>query len=381
MDTYISAFPWDLTDEGVDVVLDRLRGELGASGLVVWLAAPATQVLRTGNIDPRMVRHDGGLYFHSQEQSYHGTRLKPIPAASARGRCQITAAAQGCHERGLALRLIVSASRTGTLARRHEELACKNLWGIKSPSTICLSNPDVQTFLVGLLRETRERFPSASIELRDWHITARDVFQESWQTSRDLSEAEKEMLSICFCESCFQQAESAGVDVESARRHVQALLDHSLSQTGAPQHRRESLFLESPPLGAYLAAQAQVLRNLLRRLAENSRSALIVDQANLTPLTAMCDDDLPESAAPLLTLLSGELLRSKYLHSTNKKRHLRWPVQTVVTGGQELVAQLAQAAETGVASAEIESYGWFTESIWTVLKQALRFSRRRLGGE
>ena len=44
--TLVSCYLWDLVDEGIEEVLDRLQGEAGATGVGVGVCCPRTAVLR-----------------------------------------------------------------------------------------------------------------------------------------------------------------------------------------------------------------------------------------------------------------------------------------------------------------------------------------------
>ena len=52
----VSAYPWDVLDEGIDEVLDRLHGELGATGLILWAGCAPLLHVRGREIEPRIVR-------------------------------------------------------------------------------------------------------------------------------------------------------------------------------------------------------------------------------------------------------------------------------------------------------------------------------------
>ena len=54
---FMAVYPWDLADEGLEGVLDRLRGEVGLTGLSLWVGAPAGTRGLHASADPRR-RHD-----------------------------------------------------------------------------------------------------------------------------------------------------------------------------------------------------------------------------------------------------------------------------------------------------------------------------------
>ncbi|MCH7993863.1 MAG: hypothetical protein IIB57_05395, partial [Planctomycetes bacterium] len=61
--TFLTAHPSDVLDAGVDFVLDRVCGELGATGLAVWAALPATNRLCVRQDAACFDSSPGGLLF------------------------------------------------------------------------------------------------------------------------------------------------------------------------------------------------------------------------------------------------------------------------------------------------------------------------------
>lgn len=376
MDAFVSAFPWDLLDGGPEAALDRLGGEVGVSGISIWVGVPPVHTVCLHGEGPGISKSDGGLFFLPSDDAYRGTRLRPILGHFSKSRCPLRVIQNSCRERGLAVRAVVSAARTGLITRRHEELACKNVFGQPSHSTICLQNPDVQHYLIGLVGDMASNAEVRSMVLRDWWIGWAEAFDGSLTSARTLSETEKQLLGICFCESCFQKGENEGADPAAAHRHAKTLLDRSLSFAESPNVTWKSVMAEFPALSAYCDVQRRSLAGLFQRIADGSGCQVLVD-AEVSLSTTAAFEGREFSEAVVRPVLSREELFVLGNPTTNAVRHLRFPANYVILQGSDLVSQISQVAATGVSSIEIESYSMLPESTLTILKQAIRFARRQ----
>src|SRR5262249_48576048 len=88
---------WDLVDEGIDTVLDRLKGEAGITGISVPLSCPVDTYFRPHQgVSPRRFRTRGGVQFQPHSQTYASTRLRPIVAEWLRKTNPLTQVAEAC---------------------------------------------------------------------------------------------------------------------------------------------------------------------------------------------------------------------------------------------------------------------------------------------
>ncbi len=367
LQTFISAFPWDLTDEGEDEVLDRLHGEIGVTGLSVWAASPPVVQLRPRDVTPRVFRTRGGLCFHSDETRYAATRCKPMVAGWVKAKEPLRRMAEACNARGMPLRLIISASMTGRLAQRHPEMACKNLFAVESHRCVCLSNPDVRTYLECVMRELAETFEPAAIVVRDFEIAWPDATGPDFRTSIELGAVERVLLETCFCESCLQRAAQADVDAEMVRRSAVVLLDAALNRQAAGGPQSTAALTDNAPLVAYLKRSAHHLSGLATHLVEVCPCELILDR-RLGELDAVpgANPDWHIPAAVSTRVDRAEQFPAA-LCPEARRNELR--LSTAFPRGPELVSSLTHAVELG-------NYGLLPEPAWAPIKQAVRFVRR-----
>ncbi len=374
--TYLTGYPWDLMDADAGDVLDRFHGEVGASGVAVWVGLGALTRIRLPGHEPRVVQTRGGLFFQPGDDGFESTRLKPIVSSGMKSRDWLADLSGACAERGLSVRALLSCGSLGRVAQRHPEMACKNVLGGVSQQGICLVNPDVQTFFDAVLRDLGGRGIFDSIVLADTYFSWSEAWDASSPTDVPIGDTERALLSICFCESCLQSAGEAGVDIAAARRSASVMID-SFLQAGAPTERTLATALaDNEPLRQYLAWRGSSVSGLWRRLAASSGCDVVVQRAD-DRATAFLDLDFTGPEAVLTSATPGCDV-GKCAVPGAKRNELRVPAEMCVGDhGPELVASLSQAADAGVSAFQIDGGTTLPESGLASVKQAIRFVKRR----
>lgn len=374
---FLTAYPWDLIDEGVGTVLDRLHGEVGVTGLSLWAATPPLTQLRVHDVEPRVFRTRGGLFFQPSDQHYAAARCKPVVSGWLKGRNPLAKIAEACTERALELRVILSAAATGRIAGRHPEMACKNVFGAESQTSVCLANPDVQTYLCGLAADLSTGYDLAGISIADFTLAWHEAFERDLLLAIPLGDAERSLLGICFCESCNQKATAAGVDVASAKRSVQVILERSLRAGTAVDKNLSVLLADNEPLAAYSRWRTGELSALLQRIKDACRcELLLIRSIELSKREGFEGLDLGIPDAVVTRIEEADQLSSALLPGV-RRSELRLPASFAIgQHGAELVSLLARAAELGFHGVEIDNYGLLPDAALTPIKQAIRFARR-----
>ena len=261
---FLTAYPWDLLDGDLGATLDRLHGEVGVTGVSVWVGLPPITHLRMRDVEPRVFRTRGGLFFHPDEQHYVATRCKPIVSSWHKTRNPLATIAESCLERALELRVILSAAATGRIAQRHPEMACKSAFGGESHLSVCLANPDVQTYLCGVVTDLSSNYEIKELTIADFALAWAEASAPELRVAAPPGETERSLLSTCFCESCHQRAAGAGVDVAAARRTVRTLLQSTFESGTTEDQRLDTVLPDNTPLAEYGNWRAEELASLGR---------------------------------------------------------------------------------------------------------------------
>lgn len=380
MKAFVEAYPWDLLDD-LDATLDRLHGDVGVTGVAVWMAARPVLTLRAREVEPRVLRSRGGLLFHPSLEHYEGTRIKPIVSGWAKGRTVLPRIAEACAARGLELRAIISAAGTGRLAERHPEAACKNAFGTASQQSLCLCNADVQAFLYGLLADLSSRDGFAGVQVADLFIAWAEAISGAVDAALPLAGVPRLLLATCFCESCHQKATAKEIDAAAARRKAQAVLTDALAgKHQGPAEQIDELFEKEPVLAAYSTVQTAELSRLVGRLADACSGELIVEQALDEPIRRQHERIDWSVPAGSIARLNRDTPLSAALSSAGRRRELRLPVSWALgPDAQGLVRTVARAADEGCDAVCFDHLGLLSETGLTTIRQALRLARRSGG--
>lgn len=377
--TYMIAYPWDLIDDDLSTALDHLQGEIGISGLSVWMSTPSMIRLRTRDVNPRVFRTRGGVFFHPNDERYANTRCKPILSSWAKPKDPLAKIAQACDDKGLKLRVVLSASRTGRIAQRQPEMACKNLFGDSSEDSLCLSNPDVQTFLGSLVEDVSSRHALDGISLADFQTVWAETLGPALEMARSLGDTERCLLGLCFCESCQQRADAASVDIAAARDTARDLLETSLSGRRSSEASYDAILEENTALADYQKWRGRELSTLLSHLQAQCGCGLRVDR-KISGVERSLQGGMRTGDAGVAICLSADDPISIVPSVAKEGATLLLPSDYAVgSHAQSVVTAFSTAAEVGVESIEIDDYGLLPDTALDTIRQAIRFARRTAG--
>jgi len=390
---------WDLVEEGVEEVLDRLAGELGVSGICVPVVCPPLALLRTlPGVSPRIFRTRGGLFFAPREEYYQATRCKPVVSSWLKGRDPLRRIVEGCREHGLSCRAVVATSTVGRMTGRYPHAAAKTVFGDPWDDRLCLVNPDVRSFLVAVCRDLADNYGLTGIELAELHAGRVGRPGGRIDAGFEMGRGGAALLGTCFCESCRQLGQVGGgpaLDVDAAVHWTEArLLD--VFETGRPIDQPLSrVFAEDGPMRAYVEAQWKGVVELARSIRSAVGCELIVHAYGDAICAAgspypLGDGQLPPLVDGVLTQVEGPvgadvaaiaeagLLGSGPGARAELQIRAHRPDEGAGTPPDPalLVQTLSRLAEFGIASVDLDNYGQIPVALLPGLKQAVRFARR-----
>ncbi len=384
---YVNCRLWDLEDEGIEPVLDRLQGELGADGVSVLVAAaPLRQLRRHPGAATRVFQSRGGLFFQPDDAKYHNTRLKPVVSGWLKARNPLDKVARACQDRGIHLRIALDTRRIGRLAARFATSAVKSAFGDVSTTRVCPHHPDAAAFFHAVIDDLSSNYPISAIELRDLE----HPFDADLLTSRDdesLGPAGGELFSVCWCESCLQAAAADGIDTELALHSARATLTRTI-ESGQPLVGPLQRVLEQdPPLRRFVdhrrAAHAALIDTFKRHsacdLAIHVDALSLADRCDEQPLPNRYDFLILDVHQPPPfnndTVMS---LRDAIRRIADARP---WAVQIPIQPAPpdeptHLVKALKDLVDRGATGVQLDHYGLLTGDAFTAARQAVRYARR-----
>lgn len=394
-DALMTVTPWDLIDQGVDEALDRLQGDVGVNGLSIRAASGPRFALRALPVEDCVSMTRGGAAFVPDEGRYAMTRCKPIASGRCKGRNPLGDIVEACAGRALAVRAEVSAAGVGRMVHKYPAAAAKNAFGAESGVCMCLANPDVQAYLCGLVGDLSGNYGLDAIVVTQFTIAWSDAFDSALRCGIRLDQADRALLSLCFCESCRQKAATSGVAVEEVVSTVRAILQGRLAGTGSEIHLA-ALLADNQALSHFVRWRGSELQALLTQLKAASSCALLVD------LDSSCADGIVQTAndwsvadGVLVGLDAAENVVRRAPPAANDgtlftsgnptevgqfsecRVELRVPIEYWHRrGGSDLVSALSSAVESGVTTTTFDEYGLLSEAAFASIKQAVRFAKR-----
>jgi len=376
----LTAYPWDFADGGLADQLDRLRGEVGLTGFSVWAATPGVKQFRVRDVQPRVFRTDGGVFFQPSANHGFGRGCRPLVSTWTRGGNPLATIAEQCVRSELRLRAILPAATTGQLALRSPEFACRNAFDDESESAVCLANPDVQESLLSLASDITGNYPVQGLILTDFAVSWRDAFFAELLLPSPLGEAERRMLSTCFCAHCVRVSESAGIDVQEARRRVRTIIEKALCESVPLGKTFDALLADQPAIAEHRRVQTERLNALLRGLVGTCRAEVLLARATddlSSAWPAGLDHRIP--AAVLSRAESIDRL-GEALIAGARRNELWVPASwTVGSRAAEFIGAMPRAVQMGFAGIDIDNYALLPETAFTTVRQAIRFARRSVG--
>jgi hypothetical protein len=381
---------WDLADEGVDEALDRIQSNLGASGISVATCYHSVVQLRPHEeVRPRVFRSGGGVWFQPEPSHYADTRLKPVAAGWLRSRNPLKQVGEKCRERGLTLNSWTVCCHSSMTVARFPEMACKNVFGDAEATWLCPANADVQAYLRGVAADLSHNYPIDTIELESPHWAGSMHVHEHEKTGPPLRGSVRELLSLCFCESCRQEAGKAGVDVEHVARGVADVLNGFL-KTETPVDPIEELAGKHDDLAKFLEWRTRTIERLIGSIKKACQCRLLAYGTDRSPATgydagrvrSQVDALMGFAYSPEVSVVEAACKELQDLLGTRREAMAIGLNATHPSSpnAQAIVRTATRAAELGIRQANIYNYGLLTDERLTWVRQAIRSARRAAEG-
>ncbi|RJO64130.1 MAG: hypothetical protein C4523_18870 [Myxococcales bacterium] len=383
---------WDLEDEGIDEVLDRIQGQVGVDGVAVVAASgPLAQLRRRPSAQSRLMRSRGGFYFQPDDAKYAATRCKPVVSNWLKARNPLSKVAEACVRRGLPLRAVVDTRRIGRLAARYPAVSVKSAFGDVSPGCASLANRDFVELLRALIGDLASNYSVATIELRHLDRLFDTDLLDSIPYADALGPAGKELFSVSFCESSMQSALQAGVDAEAARRSAQVTLSRAIDSSSPLGPSLDALLGGDPILAGYVAHQRGVQASVLRTLSAAAPCELALHVTPAAPIDDLLAGLSAESRLTAVMYRTEEPGDSSATGSFDAVRRSCSPsgsvrCEAVIPAWRPdsdeesaLVRTVQQLANRGADGVTLDHYGIMTDRELTAAKQGVRFAKRSRG--
>lgn len=390
--------PWELEREGADEALARLAGEIGVDGIHLHVGSRGGAALYPrGPQGPRLEACGPGLQFQLDASMYSSVRVRPRTAAWMKSRNPLEAMCKLAERHRLKVRAALPESIP--MPERSTVSTILNALGDVSPHSLCFAHPDTQELHAALIEDLSSNYPIDAVEIaaprRPRAQAAYDVL--TFPSPSPDGEPFSECLAWCFCPSCRQQAQAAGVDIALVQKKITDLISSMPAMDTAPREWKD-VVAEDAALAGYERWQDESARTLVRQLRERCRKSLslrweesrspvefaahalrtwggISERISLRAVRGGLPDD-PSVVRKLGSAL--EAVRNDFPPMPGElKIDLLMPSRPPdVRDGPHLVSLTHEAAQTGCEAIIFQDYATSPDGCLDWVRQAIRFARR-----
>ena len=370
--------PWDIEDEGVDAALGRLAGDLGIDTVTITATHPGIYQVRPRPLGGRRTFESAAAaHFLPDSARYGSSRIRPHAAAWLKNRNPLERIARVAERERLSLRARISCLKGEELVSRYTHAACVNVFGDPSREWLCASNPDVREYVASLIDDLWTNYGLDAVELED--LDARD--ERTLVACRTLSNNEAlGLTSGCFCASCRQRANDAGLDLDAVRTALidqwQTACNGRAGQQPDPSSGESSDALIGPCVEVRAAAIASFLQSIKKRLPAALR---YVHPSMPSGVSDAASKEAGIAIMPVSTVATGGLAGWQIDRATGVEVMISTQ-SGAMRDGPALVALVHQLAESGCGGIGFDHYGVTSESGLDGVRQAVRYARRDSGG-
>ena len=271
METSAFAFPSDLADEGVEVVLRNIQERAGLGGITAAFAYHAARDVFPHNPRRKVVLLERGRLLYPPDPAlYEGLTIRPAVDEAALERDVLAETCRAAAARGLAVNawtVFLHADRPG----EHPGCVTRNAFGDLYPADLCPANPDVRAYVRALVADVA-RYDVAAIVAESLHFHGLEHGYHHERYFTELGPRGRYLLGLCFCDSCLARAEAAGIDGAGVRARVRGELEQVFADAravaGAELEREQLADLEP-----YLEVRAEAVTTLAAEAAETAAAA------------------------------------------------------------------------------------------------------------
>jgi hypothetical protein len=391
---------WDVVDEGVEVVLDRIQ-DTGANGVNLAVSYHSGRFLTPHNPrGPVYMAEEGVVYFEPDLELYRDTPLKPRRSQRYREVDVLRRVVAAAKERGLQVHTWTVGLHNYEFVRAHPELAVVDPFGQVNPNYLCPSREECRNYLKALTADIAANYEVATVKLESPAYPAGMVHGDHHEVlTHPLDPAISYLMASCFCDACKARAREQGIDLAEVQRVARTLVEEGLQVPGWVVDGVDGVDLykvfvwlkeDLPEFRALYEFKAQVVEDLLAEVREALRAVGRAELGVITGTVYGGHEAINEGLTPrairkhadvwdvilyypspepiyyyvrwLKALMQGEA-------RLNATVRINYPI-TKAPG--QLTATVRAALEAGADGFGFYNYGWSTLDQLGWLREALR---------
>ena len=206
------AYPWDVADEGVDSVAERLHA-CGIDGVQLAVSYHIASYLLPRNPSRVLYFGDhGALYFQPAAATSRTTGVTPIVSDVLDHPDALAAIVAGLGQAGFVRVAWMVYAYHHALARAQPELAVRGVFGDHSQAQLCTLNPAFRRYALSITEEVLERFAFDGLRVESLSCLPFAYGLLNPKLGVVPSPAAAFLLGVCWCDACTAAGATRGVD-------------------------------------------------------------------------------------------------------------------------------------------------------------------------
>ncbi len=265
-------YPWDMADNPEQVVAE-MAGEHHCNAIMLNANYHHARLLNPRSASQKTYQTTGAIAAFSPNPAMYGdSGLLPVvdPALASTKVLDKTKRACEAHQMDFGVWLV--GLHNSSLGAQHPDLCVTNCFGDVYQYALCPSRDENKAYFAGMVTDICDQFEPDRIAaeaigvLGLLHWVHHELFLNQWDENLEM------LLSICFCPSCVQKGQAAGVDVEALRQDVCEKANWLLNEERGAlaldfRHGEPAgLMMEMADLWQYLQVCAQSVTELVKDL-------------------------------------------------------------------------------------------------------------------
>lgn len=276
MNKAIYTHAWDFADEGVDMVLERIR-QTGCREVIVAMAYHAGRFLLPHNPKRRIYYpEDGVVYFKADKARYAGQRLKPVIASMLDGRDLMGEIIEKATKLEMSVTAWFVCLHNSRLGFQNQNIVARNAFGDPYYHYLCPMNQDASGYVLNLLDDFTSRYACNGIFLESLSYSGFEHGYHHEFYGVTINAELSALLGLCFCEACRRAAKKRGIDVErlaeAVRQRVDECIDGSRNKCSIGSDRTMKSICMFPGMKDYLSMRCERVAELLSKTAGLART-------------------------------------------------------------------------------------------------------------
>jgi hypothetical protein len=221
-------YPWDLLDEGIPNVLDRLQAA-GISGVNVAVNYHTGRFFLPHNPKRKLYYPEpGALYFEPDLKWYGESKIKP-PISEFASRKFYSSLREETSKRSMKLTAWSLGLHNTYIGEKYPETATINVFGDIDITSLCAANEDVRKYFFDLYSDLANNYHFDQILIESMEFMPFRHGYHHEVIGIPLTATEDFLMSLSFSAPLCKKAIAAGIDINAVKDFVKGTLENGYS--------------------------------------------------------------------------------------------------------------------------------------------------------